>query len=425
MEASGRKVVDLNIEDVLPNRFQPRIKFNEDAINELCKSIKEHGVIQPIVVRPIGDKYEIIAGERRYKASCMAELKTIPAIITDLNDKDSAEVALIENVQREDLTPIEEAISYKKILDMGYITQDALAGKLGKNQSTVANKLRLLNLDDEVQEALLNEKISERHARSLLKLQNKEQQRTMLEKIINERLTVRKADEEIEKVLKGEPIQVQQNIEFESNPVEKNIEEEKDNMEERKFKFINPVEIEPIEQEEEKEPELKEELIPKKFFNLLEAEEKEEPTEEPTEFKNMFINPNINPEKENIMEEEVKEIENSINNSKTLPPIFNSIEEPPVEQPEEKEQEVEQTPEHDDFEDEFELIDDEEPQQMNEEIKPKEIEVSENTIRGFKDILEKIRKCSDDIEAAGFGIETEEIDLGNIYQVTFKIKNED
>lgn len=426
MEASGRKVVDLNIEDVLPNRFQPRIKFNEDAINELCKSIKEHGVIQPIVVRPIGDKYEIIAGERRYKASCMAELKTIPAIITDLNDKDSAEVALIENVQREDLTPIEEAISYKKILDMGYITQDALAGKLGKNQSTVANKLRLLNLDDEVQEALLNEKISERHARSLLKLQNKEQQRTMLEKIIKERLTVRKADEEIEKVLAGEPIKIQQNIDFASEPKETpNIEEEKDNMEERKFKFINPVEIEQSNEpvEEQEEPELKEELIPKKFFNLLEQEESQE---EPNEFKNMFINPNINPEKENIMEEEVKEIENSINNSKTLPPIFNSIEETPVEQPEEEKEPEEQKTikEHDDFEDEFELIDDEEPQQMNEEIKPKEIEVSENTIHGFKDILEKIRKCSSDIEEAGFGIETEEIDLGNIYQVTFKIKND-
>ena len=129
METTGRKVIELNIDDVLPNRFQPRIKFNEEAINDLSKSIKEHGVIQPIVVRPMGDKYEIIAGERRYKASCMAGLQTIPAIITDLNDKDSAEVALIENVQRENLTPIEEAISYKKILDMGYITQDSLALK--------------------------------------------------------------------------------------------------------------------------------------------------------------------------------------------------------------------------------------------------------------------------------------------------------
>ena len=153
MMETRKQVIELNIDDVLPNRFQPRIKFNEDAINELSKSIKEHGVIQPIVVRPIGDKFEIIAGERRYKASRMAGKTTIPAIITDLNDKDSAEVALIENVQRENLTPIEEAISYKKILDMGYITQDALATKLGKTQSTVANKLRLLNLEDDVQEA--------------------------------------------------------------------------------------------------------------------------------------------------------------------------------------------------------------------------------------------------------------------------------
>ena len=139
----NRKVVELPLDDILPNRFQPRIKFNEDSIIELSESIKEHGVIQPIVVRPVGDKYEIIAGERRYKASCMAGLEKIPALITDLNDKDSAEVALIENVQRKDLTPIEEAISYKKILDMGYLTQEKLAEKLGKKQSTVANKLRL------------------------------------------------------------------------------------------------------------------------------------------------------------------------------------------------------------------------------------------------------------------------------------------
>ena len=131
----------------------------------------------------------------------MAGKTTIPAIVTDLNDKDSAEVALIENVQRQNLTPIEEAISYKKILDMGYLTQEALADKLGKTQSTIANKLRLLNLSDEVQEALLNEKISERHARSLLKLNDQNKQNTMLERIITERLTVRKTDEEIKNML--------------------------------------------------------------------------------------------------------------------------------------------------------------------------------------------------------------------------------
>lgn len=194
------QVLNLNIDDILPNRFQPRIKFNEQAINELAESIKIHGVIQPIVVRKISDKYEIIAGERRYKASVLAGKMTIPAIVVSLDDKNSAEIALIENVQRQNLTPIEEAISYKKILDMGYISQVALGEKLGKTQSTIANKLRLLNLNEEVQDALMDGKISERHARSLLRL-NDEMQVVMLNRIINERLTVRRTDEEIEKLL--------------------------------------------------------------------------------------------------------------------------------------------------------------------------------------------------------------------------------
>lgn len=196
---SEKEVRELNIYDLLPNRFQPRLKFNEAAIKELATSIKEHGVIQPIVVRKIGDKYEIIAGERRYKASMMAGKKTIPAIVANLDDAESAEIALIENVQRQDLTPIEEAISYRKILDMGY-TQAKLADKLGNKQSTIANKLRLLNLEEEVQEALLEEKISERHARSLLKITDSKKQVEMLNRIINERLTVRKTDEEIDKM---------------------------------------------------------------------------------------------------------------------------------------------------------------------------------------------------------------------------------
>lgn len=199
----SKEVHILKLDDILPNRFQPRIVFDENAINELTESIKEYGVIEPIIVRKVADKYEIIAGERRYKASVLAGKETIPAIITDLNDKDSAEIALIENVQRQNLTPIEEAVSYKKILDMGYMNQSELASKLGKTQSTIANKLRLLNLTDEVQEALLQERISERHARSLLRLSN-DKQNDMLERIIKERMTVRKTDEEINKILSGE-----------------------------------------------------------------------------------------------------------------------------------------------------------------------------------------------------------------------------
>ena len=199
-----KKIIELPIEDVLPNRFQPRIKFDQSSINDLALSIKRHGVIQPIVVRQIGTKYEIIAGERRYKASVLAGKKSIPAIISELSDKDSVEIALIENVQREDLTPIEKAISYKKILDMGYIKQEELAQKVGKSQSTIANTLRLLNLTDEVQEALLENKISERHARSLLKVKEEDKQVKMLNRIISERLTVRKTDEEIDKMYNEE-----------------------------------------------------------------------------------------------------------------------------------------------------------------------------------------------------------------------------
>ena len=192
----------INVEDIIPNRFQPRLTFDETALKELAMSIKEHGIIQPLVLRKlINDKYEIIAGERRYKASQIAGLNKVPAIIADLDDNASAEVALIENIQRRNLSAIEEAKSYKKLLDRGYLTQDQLAKRLGVSQSSVANKVRLLNLPEEVQEALMSEKISERHARSLLQLSNNTEQINMLNKIINNRLTVRQLDEEIKKIL--------------------------------------------------------------------------------------------------------------------------------------------------------------------------------------------------------------------------------
>ena len=204
MQDTVSRVIEIDINEILPNRFQPRIQFDEEEILDLSDSIKEHGVIQPLVVRSIGDKYEIIAGERRYKASVLAGKETVPVIIKNLNDKESAEVALIENIQRKNLTPIEEALSYKKILDLGYLNQVKLAERLGKSQSSIANKIRLLNLSDEVQEALLENKISERHARSLLKLSTNKLQNELLEKIITERLTVRKTDEEINKIIKNE-----------------------------------------------------------------------------------------------------------------------------------------------------------------------------------------------------------------------------
>ena len=195
----------INVESIIPNRFQPRLTFDENALKELAMSIKEHGIIQPLVLRKLGnDKFEIIAGERRYKASQIAGLNQVPAIIADLDDNASAEVALVENLQRRNLSAIEEAKSYKKLLDRGYLTQEVLAKRLGISQSSVANKVRLLNLTEEVQDALMNEKISERHARSLLQLSNRDDQINMLNKIIDNRYTVRQLDAEIKKVLNKE-----------------------------------------------------------------------------------------------------------------------------------------------------------------------------------------------------------------------------
>ena len=193
----------LNISDILPNRFQPRIKFEDESLDELAESINRFGVIEPIVVRPIGNKFEIIAGERRYKASKLASKTTIPSIVISLSDKDSEELALLENVQRQSLNPIEEAVSYKRILDMGYITREELSKKIGKPQSVILNKTRLLNLADEVQSYLLNNKISERHARALLNITDLDDQVEMLHRIVNERLTVKKTNREIKKYLEN------------------------------------------------------------------------------------------------------------------------------------------------------------------------------------------------------------------------------
>ena len=190
----------INIDDIIPNRFQPRLAFNENELKELSDSIKQHGVIQPLVLRQIGDKYEIIAGERRYKASTMAGLRQVPAVIMNVDDNKSAEIAVVENIQRKDLTAIEEAQSYKKLLDKG-MTQEELATKLGIAQPTIANKIRLLALDEEVQEALLTNKISERHARSLLQLTDKTAQIGLLRRIIEQRLTVKQTDDAINKLL--------------------------------------------------------------------------------------------------------------------------------------------------------------------------------------------------------------------------------
>ena len=194
------EVLQIPIEDLVPNRFQPRISFDEKALNDLANSIRQHGIIQPLVVRRLKDKYEIVAGERRYKAAQIAGLISVPALVTDVSDESSAEIALVENVQRRDLSSIEEAKSYKNILDKSDMTQEELAKKMGLSQSSVANKLRLLHLSEDVQNALLEGKISERHARSLLAIGDEDTQNNLLKRIIDERLTVKQLDEEIKNI---------------------------------------------------------------------------------------------------------------------------------------------------------------------------------------------------------------------------------
>ena len=221
MEENKQTIYYLNVEDILPNRFQPRLAFDEKELNDLSNSIIKYGVIQPIVVRKISDKYEIIAGERRYKAACLAGLKTIPAIINNTDDNTSAEIALLENLQRKDLSVIEEAQSYKKLLDKGF-TQEEIANKLSVSQSAIANRLRLLTLPKEVKDALLYNKISERHARSLLSLNNPDLQVSLLNRIINEKLTVRQTEDEISLMLMKNnnyiPDEIQRFLNPDSNP---------------------------------------------------------------------------------------------------------------------------------------------------------------------------------------------------------------
>ena len=197
-----KEILQVNVEDIIPNRFQPRLTFDESSLNELASSIKEHGIIQPLVLRKIGDKFEIIAGERRYKASLIAGLTNVPAIITDLDDNNSAEIAVVENLQRKNLSCVEEAKSYKKLLDKGYLTQEQLGKRMGITQSTIANKLRLLNLPEEVQLALLEGKISERHARSILTIEGKQNKIDLLNKILFKRLTVKQTDDLIKRMRK-------------------------------------------------------------------------------------------------------------------------------------------------------------------------------------------------------------------------------
>jgi ParB family chromosome partitioning protein len=196
-----REVSYIPIHLVKQNTYQPRKYFNQESLLELSESIREYGVLQPISVRRDGNRFELVAGERRLRASQLAGLKEIPAIIMDMTDTESAVLALIENLQREDLNYIEEAEGYYNLIKQHGFTQEELAVRIGKKQSTIANKLRLLKLSDKVKEILLKEGLTERHARALLKLPDEYSQLKVIEEVIKKGLNVKKTEELIEREL--------------------------------------------------------------------------------------------------------------------------------------------------------------------------------------------------------------------------------
>ncbi|WP_026524500.1 MULTISPECIES: ParB/RepB/Spo0J family partition protein [unclassified Butyrivibrio] len=193
------QVTTVNITKVEPNRDQPRKTFDEDKLIELSDSIKQHGIINPLIVQDRGDHYEIIGGERRWRAAKKAGLKEVPVIIKNLTEEEIAEYALIDNLQRDDLNPIEEALAYKRFIDEFGYTQDVVAEKVSKSRVTITNSLRLLKLCDEVRQMLIDEKLSMGHARALISIENPEEQLQIAEEVFDKKLNVR----ETEKLVKN------------------------------------------------------------------------------------------------------------------------------------------------------------------------------------------------------------------------------
>ena len=398
-----KKIENILIDDIIPNRFQPRLKFDEEALNNLANSIKIHGIIQPLVLRKINDKYEIIAGERRYKAAQIVGLKQVPAIIIEADDNTSAELAVIENLQRKDLSAIEEAKSFKKLLDRGYLTQEELSKKLGVSQSSISNKLRLLNFPDEVQTALLENRISERHARSLLSLKNSADQINMLDKIINNRLTVKQTDNEINKILKNNN---SNNNAIESTPIEnisdfftstnnntlENTTEDNLNNEANESDF---------KEEDNKIVELQNNNNEFNLEDLLKVEEpKSENKEDFTDIKeektnDVIINNIDTSQKEEKVEDfnQPKINENTNINQNQINPFQEDINEPSL--------------------------------TMENELPRDENKKQNDNQKGGKDLISVInntRNAIKNIEKSGFKVDTEEFDFEDMYQIIIKIE---
>ena len=403
-------ILQIPIEDIIPNRFQPRLNFDDRGLEELAASIKQHGIIQPLVLRRVEDKYEIIAGERRYKAAQLAGLTKVPAVIANIDDNKSAEVAIVENVQRKDLSAIEEARSYKNLLDKGYLTQAELAKKMGLSQSAIANKLRLLNLDEEVQKALMNNQISERHARSLLVLPSHEEQRKWLKRIINERMTVRDLDNELKKLneaSKEEPDEDDTDV-----PLVKSIDIDAIRKEATEIPSINEEsDIARKLREIEREKMFNPDVIPVEqarndskgnFFNFLENEKVNMNMEEPV-LKTPTINIDL-PTPKDTVKEETKTEENNSEISPTLNSNFGS---------------------NININNNISNEDNFDPVNLIETLDPNYEEKQEVKLGiDLKTAINTVREMKDSLQEKGFNISLEETDLNDLYQFVIKIKKD-
>jgi len=397
-----QNIMQIPIDDIIPNRFQPRLNFDDRGLDELSDSIKQHGIIQPLVLRRVGDKYEIIAGERRYKAATQAGLTEVPAVIANVDDNKSAEVAIVENVQRRDLSAIEEARSYKNLLDKGYLTQKELAKKMGLSQSAIANKLRLLNLDEDVQRALLNNQISERHARSLLVLPTHEEQKEWLNKIINNRLTVRQLDDAIKKIVKNTY-----------------SEEEID------IPLVKPLDIEAIRKEATELPRINEESDIARKLKEIEREKMYNPDVIPVEQASNDSKSNFF----NFLENETVNMNMEETNLQT--PIID-LEIPKISQTEEHKKNNEQPQPESNHVHNFGQIantisynpnsDIFDPVDLIETLDPTyEEKIEEKLGLDLKTVINEIRNTKNRLTEKGFNISLEETDLNDKYQFIIKI----
>lgn len=219
----------LNINLIEPNQTQPRKNFDEDSLQELADSIKLHGIIQPLIVQKKEEHYEIIAGERRWRAARLANIKEVPVIIKEYSEQEVVEIALIENLQREDLNPIEEANAYQRLISEYHLKQDEIAERVAKSRTAVTNSMRLLKLDSRIQQMLIDDMLTGGHARALLSIKEPEEQYLLATKIFDEKLSVRETEKLVKKYLSLEP-KKKSEIKTENNIIYQNIEEKMKNI---------------------------------------------------------------------------------------------------------------------------------------------------------------------------------------------------